>query len=91
MEHLWSTAASLNASLATCVDFLQPEMMVCGWIFLAIRSSASCKRDDRKRVSRGPYKGPPRDKNFPASYPQKLGRQNGDGRGSVADFVVLNL
>ncbi len=41
-SYLWSTAASLRASLATWVAFLQPEMMVCGWIFLAIRSSASC-------------------------------------------------
>lgn len=43
--HLWSTAVSLRASLATCVAFLQPEMMVCGWIFLAISSSASCEGD----------------------------------------------
>lgn len=40
--HLWSTAASLSASRATCVAFLQPEMMVWGWIFLETRSSASC-------------------------------------------------
>lgn len=39
---LWSAAASLRASLATCVAFRHPAMMVWGWIFLDTRSSASC-------------------------------------------------
>lgn len=57
-SHLWSTAASLRASRATCVAFLHPEMMVCGWIFLAIRSSASCK--ERAFVTNEQWAGPDR-------------------------------
>ena len=38
----WSLAKSAKALLASSVAWRHPEIMVCGWIRLATRTSASC-------------------------------------------------